>query len=126
MSVTPETGPLYVGVDVGGTNIKAGIIDDRGRSHAKASVPTEAFRGPEVGIENMARAVNTVLEQAGITHKEVQGIGLATPGTMDIPAGLLLNPPNLPGWDNFPVRQRLAGGFRDNRRLAPCRSLRHH
>lgn len=108
MSVTPESGPLYVGVDVGGTNIKAGIVDDHGRSHAKTSVPTEAHRGPDVGVENMARAVNLVLEQAGLTSKDICGLGLATPGTMDIPAGMLINPPNLPGWDNFPVRQRLA------------------
>jgi glucokinase len=108
MSVTSNSVPLYVGVDVGGTNIKAGIVDGNGHSHSKVSVPTEADRGPEVGIENMARAVNLALEQARLTLNDVQGIGLATPGTMDIPAGKLLNPPNLPGWDDFPVERRLA------------------
>src|SRR4029077_14268936 len=38
----------------------------------------------------------------------LRGVGLATPGTMDIPAGYLLDPPNLPGWTNFPIRDLLA------------------
>ncbi|MCY2965336.1 MAG: ROK family protein [Planctomycetota bacterium] len=99
--------PFYVGVDVGGTNIKAGVVDDTGHSLAKASVPTEAIRGPEVGLDHMVEAVGAALKQAGLTLKDIHGVGLATPGTMDIPAGMLLQPPNLPGWNDYPIRDRL-------------------
>jgi glucokinase len=103
--------PLYVGVDVGGTNIKAGVVDDRGASLAKVSVPTEAIKGSEVGLANICRAVELAAREAGVTMADIRAIGLATPGTMDIPAGMLLEPPNLPGWNYFPIRQRVSDHF---------------
>jgi glucokinase len=100
--------PFYVGVDVGGTNIKAGVVDDDGRPLSHVSVPTEAPRGPLVGLENIARAAELAIAQSGLARGALRGVGLATPGTMDIPAGYLLDPPNLPGWTNFPIRDKLA------------------
>jgi len=100
--------PFYVGVDVGGTNIKAGVVDDDGRPLSHVSVPTEAGRGPLVGLENIARAAELAIAQSGLARGALRGVGLATPGTMDIPAGYLLDPPNLPGWTNFPIRDKLA------------------
>ncbi|RPI88090.1 MAG: ROK family protein [Planctomycetaceae bacterium] len=100
--------PFYVGIDVGGTNIKAGVVDDSGTPLGQSSVPTLAERGPVVGLENMVRAAHAAMGQAGLTTHDVHGIGLATPGTMDIPGGMLLDPPNLPGWNDFPIRDRLA------------------
>lgn len=100
--------PCYLGIDVGGTNIKSGVVTDAGRSLSRVSVPTEADRGPEIGLNNITRAATSALEQAGKTIREIRGIGLATPGTMDIPAGMLLDPPNLPGWQNLPIRKLVA------------------
>ncbi len=111
MDTTVVTGPLFVGVDLGGTNIKAGVVDDSGTSLSVARVPTEADRGCETGLVNICCAVDEALENAGLTIDDVTGIGLATPGTMDIPAGMLLEPPNLPGWNYFPIRDRLAAHF---------------
>lgn len=99
---------LYLGVDVGGTNIKVGVVDEQGSTLSKTSLPTEASKGPDAGIENMARGIADALKLAGKQLTDIVGIGLATPGTMDIPAGMLLHPPNLPGWDDFPVERRLA------------------
>jgi len=103
MSTTSGRAPFYVGVDVGGTNIKAGVVDDEGRSLSHVSAPTEAARGPQVGLENIARAAEMAISQSGLKKGALRGVGLATPGTMDIPAGYLLDPPNLPGWINFPI-----------------------
>lgn len=103
--------PFFVGIDVGGTNIKAGVVDDRGESLSKVSVPTEAKRGPEVGLANICRAVELAVSESPIPLSDVRALGLATPGTMDIPAGMLLDPPNLPGWVNFPIRDRLSQHF---------------
>ena len=103
--------PFFVGIDVGGTNVKVGIVDDRGRSLAKSSVPTQADQGPETGLANIYQAVDLALERSPITLDDVLAIGLATPGTMDIPAGMLLDPPNLPGWVNLPIRQLVGDHF---------------
>jgi glucokinase len=108
MSTTSGRAPFYVGIDVGGTNIKAGVVDDEGRSLSHVSVPTEAARGPQGGLENIARAAEMAIAQSSLKKGALRGVGLATPGTMDIPAGYLIDPPNLPGWINFPIRDLLA------------------
>src|SRR5260370_631194 len=108
MSTTNARAPFYLGVDLGGTNIKAGVVDDVGRPQSHATVPTEAARGPSVGLANIARAAEMAITESGLARGALRGVGLATPGTMDIPAGMLLDPPNLPGWTNFPVRDLVA------------------
>jgi glucokinase len=108
MNATRGRAPFYVGIDVGGTNIKAGVVDDVGEPLSHVSAPTEAVRGPQVGLENIARAAEMAIAQSGLGRGALRGVGLATPGTMDIPAGYLVDPPNLPGWVNFPIRDLLS------------------
>jgi glucokinase len=105
---TRGTAPFFLGIDVGGTNVKAGVVDNEGQSLSSVSVPTEAARGPEAGVENIGRAGEKALKEAGLSAADVAGVGLATPGTMDIPAGMLLDPPNLPGWSHYPIERRVA------------------
>ncbi len=100
--------PLFVGIDVGGTNIKLGLLDDRGRTLVYHSIPTEVERGPDDAIGRMATGVRQLLEKAGAKKSAVARIGLATPGPMDIPAGILLKPGNLPTWWDYPIRERVA------------------
>ncbi|MEX2187269.1 MAG: ROK family protein [Pirellulales bacterium] len=100
--------PFFVGVDLGGTNIKVGLVDELGRPLAKISVPTDVPRGPEDATKRMGKAVLDVIAQAGIAKGDVAHVGLGSPGTMDVPAGMLLEPPNLRGWDNFPIRDRVS------------------
>jgi len=100
--------PLFVGVDLGGTNVKVGVVDDLGRSISWLSLATEPDRGPDDGVRRMGHAVLKAIEQAGAKIGQVARVGLGSPGTMDIPAGMLLEPPNLQGWFNYPVRDRLA------------------
>jgi len=107
MDQTDRHSPFYVGVDLGGTNIKAGVVDDRGEPHSRVSVPTQADKGPDVGLANIVRAVEQAVADGPVTMENIRAIGLGTPGTMDIPAGMLLDPPNLPGWVNVPIRSRV-------------------
>lgn len=100
--------PVFVGIDVGGTNIKFGLVDDYGQSLAETSIPTESDRGPEDAVQRMARELQQLIDRAELPFSRIVGLGLATPGTMDLKAGMLLNPPNLPTWSNFPIRDRLA------------------
>lgn len=100
--------PYFVGIDLGGTNIKLGLLDNLGRSLAYRSIPTETRLGPEEGARRMGEAVPQLIQDAGLAAKDVPRVGLATPGTMDIGRGMLLEPFNLPGWYNFPIRDRVS------------------
>lgn len=97
-----------MGVDLGGTNTKVGLVDDCGRTLAFRTTPTRPEEGPEAGAQRMGQAVLKVIEQAGLRGDQVVRVGLGSPGTMDIPAGRLLAPVNLKGWDDFPLRDRVA------------------
>jgi glucokinase len=99
-----KSAPLFVGLDVGGTSMKAGVVDDQGKSVASISLPTEAFKGQEHGLNRMAETIRAAVAAAKLTVADIAAIGVATPGTMDIPAGLILDPPNLKPWRNVPVR----------------------
>jgi glucokinase len=99
------TFPLFVGLDVGGSSMKAGVVDDDGRPQSAVSLPTEAQRGQEFGLERMAETIRQAIAAAGVGQAQIAAIGVATPGTMDIPAGMILDPPNLKPWRNVPVRQ---------------------
>jgi glucokinase len=85
--------PLYAGVDLGGTNIKAGLVDDLGRTIAFHTEPTHAARGPEDAAARM---------------DDIARVGLGTPGPQDLPTGVIIRAGNLPGWDGFPIRDRVA------------------
>src|SRR3954447_15009569 len=104
--------PLYVGLDVGGTFMKAGVVDDGGRPLSAVSLPTEAHRGQELGLERMCESIRLAVREAGLGLERIAAVGVATPGTMDIPAGLILDPPNLQPWRNVPVRQYVEAVFK--------------
>jgi glucokinase len=108
ISLEQAEAPYYVGVDLGGTNIKVGVVDNCGRPLSWTSIETHADRGAESAVSRMAEAVKTAVGQAKLQPRDIRRVGLGSPGTMDIPAGLLLEPPNLPGWNHFPIRDRLS------------------
>ncbi len=100
--------PFYLGIDLGGTNIKSGVVDNDGRALSSVSVETQAEAGPEVGLDNLVAAGSQAVKESGLDWARVAAVGLGSPGTMDIDGGMLLEPPNLPGWNDLPIRQLLA------------------
>ncbi len=104
--------PVYVGLDVGGTTMKAGVVDDTGHPLGPAvSLATEAHRGQEFGLERMCETIRRAVDSVRVGWERVEAIGVATPGLMDIPAGIILDPPNLRPWKNVPVRQYVHDKF---------------
>jgi glucokinase len=101
--------PLFAGVDVGGSSVKIGLVDDLGRTLGWTSIATDAQRGPDDGTQRIADALLALIEDLRLTPSDIAAVGLGTPGTMDIPSGMLLDPPNLPGWIDYPIRDRLSG-----------------
>jgi glucokinase len=107
VSLSEATLPLYAGVDLGGTNIKAALVDDGGRLVAFHTEKTHAERGPEDAAARMGETVRILARQAGIAAADIARVGLGSPGPLDIPAGRIVRAGNLPGWDDFPVRDRV-------------------
>jgi glucokinase len=106
------TQPLFfVGLDVGGTTMKGGVVDDNGKPLSAVSLPTEAAKGQEHGLAQMAETIRQAVKAAGLKPDQVTAIGVATPGTMDIPGGMILDPPNLKPWQNVPVRRSIEDAF---------------
>lgn len=108
MNAAERRPPFYLGIDLGGTNIKSGVVDDLGRPLSSVSLETEADLGPDVGIRNLAEAGRQAVIASGLSWNEIVGVGLGSPGTMDLSRGMLLEPPNLPGWNQLPIRDLLA------------------
>jgi glucokinase len=106
--VETATRPFFLGIDVGGTNIKLGLVDDHGRPLIRHKIPTEQERGPSDAMRRVARMLDELAQRLKISRDDIASVGLATPGTMDISKGCLLQPHNLPAWWNFPIRDFLA------------------
>lgn len=112
-TVSPQDAkrPLFLGLDVGGTNIKLGVVDDKGRVVDKAQIPTNEEAGPQDAVTRARQATDEMLQSSGLAMKDLAAVCLATPGTMDIPKGMLLQPHNLPHWYNFPIKKCVADAF---------------
>lgn len=99
---------MYVGLDVGGTTMKAAVVDDAGRAFPSVSLPTEPEKGAERGLEAMCETVRQAVAAAGVPFERIAAVGVATPGLMDIKRGLILDPPNLKPWRNVEVPRAVA------------------
>ncbi len=84
-----------IGVDLGGTNIKIGIVSQDGKILNKTSVKTEASGGPEQVIDNIKKGIRQLLADS---KYKIKGIGIGCPGVINVKKGTVENPPNLPGW----------------------------
>src|SRR4051794_10571446 len=100
--------PYFVGVDLGGMSDNKGIFDVLRRALLYHSFPTEIEKGPDDGAKRMGSAVEELGKKLDLKSGDVKALGLGSPGTMDLRAGVLLDPVNLPGWQNFPLRDRLS------------------
>jgi glucokinase len=91
---------LFLGIDLGGTDTKYGIVDARGHVLRKGRWPTEPERGPEGVLEQVARHAREM-----IGSDTVLAVGMGVPGPMSSRLGVIFEAPNLPGWKNVPVQQ---------------------
>jgi glucokinase len=97
-----------IGFDVGGTNIEAGICDESGTLVVRRSIKTEAQRGFEHVFERMVALVDSVLGDGGLPRADVLALGIGAPGPLSHAEGVIYHAPNLPGWHDIPLRQRLS------------------
>ena len=95
---------VYVGVDLGGTNIAVGLVDENGKILHKDSVPTLLERGPEPIIKDMANLSLKVVKDAGYTLDDVKAVGVGVPGLADPKTGVVIFCTNL-RWHMVPLRE---------------------
>ncbi|MBE7025522.1 MAG: ROK family protein [Ruminococcaceae bacterium] len=94
----------YIGIDVGGTNIKAGLVDEEGTVLCRAQTPTLAQRpGEEIGAD-IGRLAKAVAEDSGVPHSEIHSVGIGMPGACSDETGCVLYTANI-NFSRFPLRE---------------------
>ena len=96
----------YLGIDLGGTNIAAGIVDENCKILSKGSVPTMANRDGKLIIKDMAALCKKLIDDMGLSVDDIEYAGIATPGTANSDTGIVEYANNLP-FVNFPIADLL-------------------
>src|SRR5262245_31421689 len=95
----------YIGVDIGGTSIRAARFSgDHHVPQTKTKIPTQSAKGVEAVLSRIEGAIREV---AGDDIGQIAGVGMALPGPLDPHTGILINAPNLPGWENLPLQRMM-------------------
>ena len=97
----------YLGVDLGGTNIAVGVVDEAGRILHKDSVPTGAGRPPQATLDDMAAICRKVVADAGITLDDIAAVGIGSPRLINVATGEVVFANNL-YWHNVPLAGTIA------------------
>lgn len=97
--------PTYsIGVDLGGTNLRVAAVTPEGERLEHISQPTRLHAGPHAVLDDMVESIRAIVQKRGM---EPMGIGVGSPGPLELPAGILHHPPNLPGFDGLHLREEL-------------------
>jgi glucokinase len=101
MTETDDT--LVVGADIGGTKVAAGLVDRNGEIKTQVRTPMVANREPGDGLAAVVSAIDLLLARDAKTRTSIRGIGICAPGPLDPNTGIVINPPNVTCWRNFPL-----------------------
>ncbi len=99
---------IFMGIDLGGTNIKIGCFDKDLTLIRKTSVTTGADMGPEVVVDRMGLAIEDLVQETGHCLDDMRAAGIGTPGPADYQAGIIIRATNMPTFKNTPIRRMLS------------------
>src|ERR1700689_4418888 len=112
--MTPASGDEYaIGVDIGGTKVAAGLVNAAGEIIHQTRTPMVA-NDAVAGLAAVVASIDSVRAATKLdsgSDVSVSGIGICAPGPLDPRTGVVINPPNLPGWRNFPLADRVSKEF---------------
>jgi glucokinase len=94
---------IFVGVDIGGTKVAAGIVDSHGRILAHTRGPMNCRATDKEGLYSVISAIDSLFAMEPASRKETHSIGICAPGPLDPRTGVIINPPNVPCWRDFPL-----------------------
>ena len=98
----------FWGIDIGGTNVKLGLVSEDGEILASDSIPTQLPDGPDVLVDRISAVCRDQVAQAGIPMDQVRALGIGCPGPLDLKNGIVLKTANLTGYDFFPLRAKMS------------------
>jgi len=107
----PAKGSLYLGIDLGGTSIKAGLLDDGCASVHTGTCDTPANSTPEVVVEQIAELGRRLADEAGVSPDRIAGVGIGVPGLIDSKSGIVKACVNLKDWHDVPLREMIAAAI---------------
>ena len=110
MTGTNDT--LVVGVDIGGTKVAAGLVDRNGEIKRQIRTPMMANGEAAQGLAAVESAIDLLLDHDADARNLIRGIGICAPGPLDPATGIVINPPNVPCWRNFPLAAEIEKVYR--------------
>src|SRR5919109_2025382 len=96
-------GRAVLALDIGGTKLAAGVVDESGRVHSFVVTPSEAERGPRMVLPRLFDLGRKALADSGLEWGDVGAVGIGCGGPLDAARGVLIAPLHLPGWHDVPV-----------------------
>jgi glucokinase len=106
-SMNEHSGPLVLGIDLGGTKILSAVSDSEGKMVSRDHSITPALKGTETVIQSITESAHRALEQARVDIAQLDAIGVGAPGLSNPETGVLFTSPNLRGWWDVPLRDIL-------------------
>ena len=97
----------YLGIDLGGTNIQAGVMDAKHKLIARGRTKTKADQGSDTVLERLCKLADEVLDEAKLKRSDVAAAGIGAPGAIDVKTGTVITAVNL-RWDHFPLSSKLS------------------
>src|SRR5215475_13297492 len=97
-----------IGVDVGGTKVAAGIVDAHGKILAQTRASMNCRSSAQDGLASVLSAIENLFAQDATARKKIHCIGICAPGPLDPRTGVIINPPNVPCWRDFPLSDEVA------------------
>ena len=101
----------YIGIDLGGTNVRTLLVDEEGNSYSEVKDVTEREKGPDYVCAKIIRQIEALDYSVCGGISGVEGIGIGVPGPVDTVKGVMIMATNLPGFENYPICQKLADRF---------------
>jgi len=111
MNSPHQANQFTLGIDVGGTKIAAGLVDPQGTILFQTRTPMPAHESAAAGFAALERAIASIFAAQPQVRDNLAGIGICAPGPLDPFRGVVLNPPNLPCWHNFPLAAEVQRAF---------------
>jgi glucokinase len=103
--------PYSIGVDLGGTNLRVAACESGTQFLDVVQLPTRLSDGRACVVQDMSDAIRAIQAKQS-SNRSLTGIGVGAPGPLELPEGILRNPPNLHGWDGFNLREAIESTLR--------------
>lgn len=98
---------FIIGIDLGATNVKIGLLNSKGKILKRINLSTRNFKGRNKLLSKIIETIRNILKENKLQTKDILGLGLGLPGPIDFKTGVIDYLPNMPGWKKFPIKKWL-------------------